>query len=258
MAVIKGIRANVIVDGQPLEEFNAGDNVDKGVDNDSDFDSDSDSGYPASGSDDDDQKYIDDQKALQDLVNPSRRTYFGPSRRVTKYIPSVSDANFEVKVSLSRSRVQRHESGALRIILFVDGIRLKSQTWEENWYRLNSLTFKEKFVATPAGPFRKPFLFREIVTSKYDKCDAEIDKHPLTKLCLIGDGHSDTADDPHENLDGVGTILVEVFRVTATIIKQTRTSTGSNYKGEVFEGLQAVSEISEHKLKGKTLTHSAK
>lgn len=32
MAVIKGIRANVIVDGQPLEEFNAGDNVDKGVD----------------------------------------------------------------------------------------------------------------------------------------------------------------------------------------------------------------------------------
>lgn len=43
MAVIEGITANVIVDGDPLEEFNKGD-------------------------DDDDQKYIDNKKALQDLV----------------------------------------------------------------------------------------------------------------------------------------------------------------------------------------------
>lgn len=244
MAVIQGITAEVIVDGQPLEEFNADDDVDEGVDNDSDSD------HAASRSDDDDQKYIDDQKAQQGSVNPSRRRYFGPNRQVTKYIPSVSDASFEVKVGLSRSRIQRHKSGALVIILFVDGNHMKSYTWMKKYG--DSLTFKDIVVATPAGPFRKPFLFSEIVTSKYDKYDLDLGKHLLTQLCLIGNDHSDIVDAPQKIIDGMGTIMVRIYR--ATMGKRIRT----NYKVEVFKGLQAVSEIAEHKLKGKSLTHSTK
>lgn len=78
MAVIEGITANVIVDGDSLEEFNEGDDDDDEVAGD-----DSDSDY-APCSDDDDQKYVDDKKALQDLVTSSRRRYFGPNRQVTK------------------------------------------------------------------------------------------------------------------------------------------------------------------------------
>lgn len=86
MAVIEGITANVIVDGKPLEEFNEGDADDELV-----ADDESDSDYTSS-SDDDDQKYVDDKKALQNLVTTSHRSYSGPNRKVTKYIPSVSSA----------------------------------------------------------------------------------------------------------------------------------------------------------------------
>lgn len=152
MAVIQGITANVIVDGEPLEEFNEGDDIDNGVDSDSDSD--------------DDQRYIDDQKARQDLVNPSRPKYPGPSRQVTKYIPSATDAEFSVTVSLSQSRIQRLKSRALSLNLFVDGNRVSSTVWEKR--DGDSQTFEDVIVATPAGPFRKPFLFSEIITSKYD------------------------------------------------------------------------------------------
>lgn len=54
MAVIVGFTANVIVDGEPLEEFNEGDNADEAAKDDLDSD------Y-ASCSDDDDQKYVDDR-----------------------------------------------------------------------------------------------------------------------------------------------------------------------------------------------------
>lgn len=58
MAVIVGITADVIVDGEPLEEFNEGD-----ADYEVVADDESDSDYARS--DDDDQKYVDDKKALQ-------------------------------------------------------------------------------------------------------------------------------------------------------------------------------------------------
>lgn len=99
MAIIDGFTANVIVDGEPLEEFSEGDDVDEVADSDSDSD------Y-ASCSDDDDQKYVDDMKVLQDLVTTSRRRYFGPNRQVTKYIPSVSGAEFVVTVRLSPNRIE--------------------------------------------------------------------------------------------------------------------------------------------------------
>lgn len=242
MAVIQGITANVIVDGEPLEEFNEGDDVNEGVDDDFNPD------Y-ASSSDDDDQKYVDDQKAQQDLVNPSRPRYCGPSRQVKKYVPSVSDANFEVKVGLSRSRIQRLKSAALVFKLFVDGNRLRSKIWQkkkgDDGFTLTSVT-----VATPAGPFKKPFVFSEIITSKYD---IDFDKHRLTRSLLLGNDHADSADVPEENLARIGTILVRVFRVGEG--KRTREM---NYEGKKIEGLQTVSEISEQCLKGKTLTHSAK
>lgn len=158
MAVIEGITASVIVDGEPLEEFNEGD------DNDEIADDDSDSDY-ASSSDDDDQKYVDDKKALQDLVTTSRRRYFGPNRQVTRYIPSVSGAEFVVKVSLSPNRIRRLKSKALVMRLFIDGNLFKSTVWMKKDDE-DGLTFKNLVVATPAGPFQKPFLFSEIVTSK--------------------------------------------------------------------------------------------
>lgn len=243
MAVILGITVNVIVDGEPLEEFNEGDDVDERVDSDCDSD------YAASSSDADDQKYIDDQKALLDLVNPRRRRYFGPNRHVTKYISSVSGANFEVRVCLSQSRIQKLKSEALVFKLCVDGNHLRSTIWKKK-DGTDSINFRSVIAATPAGPFKKPFHFSEIITSKPD---IDFSKHGLTISCLIGNDHPDTTDVPEKNLDRIGTILLNIFR--ATNGKRTREM---NYKGKKIEGLEAVSEISEQSLKGKTLTHCAK
>lgn len=171
MAVILGITVNVIVNGEPLEEFNEGDD-----DDDERVDNDCDSDYAASSSDADDQKYIDDQKALLDLVNPHRRRYFGPSRQVTKYISSVSDANFEVKVCLSQSRIQKLKSEALVFKLCVDGNHLRSTIWKKK-DGTDSIMFRSVIAATPAGPFKKPFHFSEIITSKPD---IDFSKHGLT------------------------------------------------------------------------------
>lgn len=62
----------------------------------------------------------DDEVADDDSDSDSRRRYFGPNRQVTKYIPSVSGAEFVVKVSLSLSRIQRLKSKALLIELSID------------------------------------------------------------------------------------------------------------------------------------------
>lgn len=155
MALIEGITASVIVNGEPLEEFNDGDDEDEVADDDlnSDFD-------------DEDQKYVDDKLALQDLVTTSRRRYFGPNRQVTKYIPSISGAEFLVKVSLSPDRMRRLKSEALKIKLSIDGNLFQSSIRRNGDYKYG-FTFKNLVVATPAGPFQKPFLFSEIVTSKY-------------------------------------------------------------------------------------------
>lgn len=104
-------------------------------------------------------------KALQDLVTTSRRRYFGPNPQVTKYNPSSSGAEFVVKVSLSLNRIQRLKSKTLLIKLFIDGNWFRSTVWEKKNDE-DGLTFKNLIVATPAGPFQKPFLFSEIVTSK--------------------------------------------------------------------------------------------
>lgn len=245
MAVIQGITANVIVDGQPLKEINAGDDVEEGFGSDLDYES----------SDNDDQRYIDDQKAQQDLANPRGREYFGPSRQVTKHITSVSDARFKVRVNFSQSRIQKHRSGALVISLSVDGNHLKSCTWENKKHG-DSLTFKDKAVATPAGLVRKPFLFSEIVIRKYHNYGIDLDMHQLAKLSLIGNDHSDKADTTRQNLDGMGTILVKIFRVRMT--GRPIRIPAARYEGQVFEGLQVVSDMSEHKLKGRSLTHSVK
>lgn len=120
MAVIEGITANVIVDGESLEEFNEGDGDDEvvaGDDSDSDF---------ASRSDDDDQKYVDYKKALQNMVTTSHRRYSGSNRQVTKYTPSVSGAEFVVKVSLSPKRIRKLKSEALRL-LFISMENLSPQ-----------------------------------------------------------------------------------------------------------------------------------
>lgn len=152
MAIIEGFTANVIVDGEPLEAFNEGDDVDEVADDDS-------------CSDDDDQKYVDDMKALQDLVTTSRRRYFGPNRQVTKYIPSVSGAEFVVTVRLSPNRIRRLKTPALKFEFYIDGKLLHSPVWVKKDDG-PVLTFRQAIVATPTGPFIKPLLFSEIVTSK--------------------------------------------------------------------------------------------
>lgn len=78
MLSLRASRANVIVDGNPLEEFN------EGADDDDVADDDSESDYASNS--DDDQKYVDDKKALQDLVT-ERRRYFGPSFQAANDIP---------------------------------------------------------------------------------------------------------------------------------------------------------------------------
>lgn len=158
MAVIVGFTANVLINGEPLEEFNEGDNTDEIAKDDLDSD------Y-ASYSDDDDQKYVDDKKALQDLVTTSRRRYFGPSRQVTKYIPSISGAEFVVTVRLSPNRMRRLKTPALKFKCCIDGKWLKSHIWRKKDNE-SVLTFGDLKVATPDGPFIKPFLFSEIVKSK--------------------------------------------------------------------------------------------
>lgn len=128
-----------------------------------------------------------------------------------------------VKVSFSRSRVERLESKTLVVELFLDGNLLKSYVWEKT--DEESFTFANVIVATPDGPFKKPFLFSEIIISKYY---IDFGKYQLTKLFLIGNDHSDTADVPEKNLDRVGAILIKIFRVT--VGKRTRTS-NKKYKG---------------------------
>lgn len=86
---------------------------------------------------------------------------------MAKYIPSVSGAEFVVKVSLSPSRIRRLKSKALLIELSIDGNLLKSFAWEKKGAG-DGQTFKNQIVATPACPFIKPFLFSEIITIKYD------------------------------------------------------------------------------------------
>lgn len=70
-------------------------------------------------------------------------------------------------------------------------------------------------------------------------------------LCLIGNDDSDTADtdDQKINIDKIGTILVQVFRLTVRKRSPPRPKTAL---ADTFEGLQAVSE---KKLKGKALSH---
>lgn len=57
VVIIEGITASVIVDGEPLEEFNEGDDDHEIADDDSDSD------Y-ASSSDDDDQRYVDENESF--------------------------------------------------------------------------------------------------------------------------------------------------------------------------------------------------
>ena len=122
MAVDRGHHGQRDCRGEPPEKFNEGDDVDEGVEEGSNYRS-----YGReSSSDDEDQKYIDDQKVLQNSVNPSNRNYFGSKRQVTKYIPSASDAKFMVKVSLSLTRIRRLKSEALVFDLRVDGKLLRT------------------------------------------------------------------------------------------------------------------------------------
>lgn len=98
-------------------------------------------------------------------MTPSRRRYFGPNRQVTKYIPSISGAEFVVTFRLSPNRIRRLKTPALKFKCFIDGKFLKSLAWEKK-NNVPVLTFNYVRVATPTGPFKKPFLFSEIVKSK--------------------------------------------------------------------------------------------
>lgn len=81
-------------------------------------------------------------------------------------------------------------------------------------------------------------------------------------LCLIGNDDSDTADadDQEINIDKIGTILVQVFRLMVSKRSRPRSKTAKTAKttntfiGDTFKGLQAVSE---KKFKGKALSHFA-
>lgn len=123
-----------------------------------------------------------------------------------------------VKVSLSSTRIRRLKSEALVFDLRVDGKLLRTNIWAKKDGK-NGITFRDIVVATPAGPFRKPFLFSEIMIRK---SDSDLGKHALTNLCCIGNGHPDTADIPERNLDRIGTILVRIFRVA--VGRRTRTN----------------------------------
>lgn len=84
-----------------------------------------------------------------------------------KYIPSVSGAEYVVKVSLSPKRIRKLKfpSNALAIELYIDGKFSNSTVWEKK-DKEDFITFETLIVATPTGPFIKPFLFSKIVISK--------------------------------------------------------------------------------------------
>lgn len=84
---------------------------------------------------------------------------------MTKYIPSVSGAEFVVTVSLPPNRIRRLKTTALVITLFIDGNVVESTVWRKKDVA-DAYTYKNRVVATPTGPFIKPFLFSKIVTSK--------------------------------------------------------------------------------------------
>lgn len=84
---------------------------------------------------------------------------------MTKYIPSVSGAEFVVKVSLSTKRIRKLKSKSLEIGLSVDGKLVEKYLWDKN-DDVDFITIENIIVATSTGPFIKPFLFSKIVTSK--------------------------------------------------------------------------------------------
>lgn len=171
--------------------------------------------------------------------------YQGESE-ITKFIESVSEARFKINLTIPLSI--DIPSGGLSFNLYIDGQPITGRYTDK--LRLHSckglIAINDVTVTETNGLVRKPFIFNEI-----NRCEF---KRPSRRyfylLCVVEEVTPASAQLSKASLDGVGTITVKVDRCIVT-------SRNSQYRNNPT-GLGKIKEIPEKKLKGMSLTHSAK
>lgn len=171
--------------------------------------------------------------------------YQGDSH-ITKFIESISEARFKVHLKLAHSK--DIPSNDLSFNLYIDGQYVTGKLHEKSrvdfgkgLIAINDVTVMEtnRFV-------RKPFIFNEIKRCEFKRPSGRW----FNLLCIVEEATPTSAQLTKASLDGVGTITVKVHRCDVV-------SRSSQYRSDPA-GLGKIKEIPEKKLKGLSLTHSAK
>lgn len=171
--------------------------------------------------------------------------YQGESH-ITKFIESVSEAQFKINLTIPLSI--DIPSDGLSCNLYIDGQPVTGRYTDK--FRLHSckglVTINDVTVAETTGLVRKPFIFNEI-----KRCEFRRPSRTYSYLlCVVEEVTPASAQLSKASLDGVGTITVKVDRCVVT-------SRNNQYRRDPT-GLGKIKEIPEKKLKGMSLTHSAK
>lgn len=170
--------------------------------------------------------------------------YQGESH-ITKFIESVSEARFKVNLNIPLMDIP---SDDLSFNLYLDGQYITGKHTDK--FRLHSckglIAINDVIVTETNRLVRKPFIFNEIKRCKFKRPSCRW----FNLLCIVEEATSTSAQLTKASLDGVGTITVKVHRCVVI-------SRNSQYRSDPA-GLGKIKEIPEKKLKGMSLTHSAK
>ncbi len=168
---------------------------------------------------------------------------------IAKYIEAVSEARFKIKLEMAPSML--FTSDGLIFELSLDGKRVMKQTCHRREHHAGRRVFslKGKRVSGPAGTVRLPFLFSEI--KRRESTIYLVVGERFTYFFTAEEATSGMADLSENILDGIGTIIVAVRRVT---INGRQLRKGFSRTTE----LGNITEVPENKCKGINLTHSVK
>lgn len=170
--------------------------------------------------------------------------YQGESH-ITKFIESVSEARFKVNLTIPLSDIPSDE---LSFNLYIDGQYVTGKHTDKS--RLHSckglVAINDVIVMNTTGLVRKPFIFNEIKRCELKRSSCRW----FNLLCIVEEATPASAQLTKASLDGVGTITVKVQRCVVI-------SRDTQYRSD-HTGLGKIKEIPEKKLKGMSLTHSAK
>lgn len=185
-----------------------------------------------------------DDKPVQEY-DDELEGYQGESH-ITKFIESVSEARFKINLTVPLSI--DIPSDGLSAHLYIDGQSVTGRYTDK--YRLHSckglVTINDVTVTESTGFVRKPFIFNEIKRCEFIRPS----RRYFYLLFIVEEVNPASAQLSKASLDGIGTITVKVDRCVVT-------SRNNQYRNDPT-GLGKIKEIPEKKLKGMSLTHSAK